>query len=238
MSANHLNEMIMQQTQPPPEVTLPNAETGKKVTRDTSTFVYMGFPRRTFDKNPAFTYSGRQIVESSVSFVCPRCHNRTLEIPTSCCVCGLQLNSSSHIARSHHHLFPVPNFSEFHNDHDSVTSITSTNGHDSTKSSLATANGSLKLMKSANTMSLKFVKTTTSTIDTTKYSTSSSVQKYCSGCFFPFYDNDNQQNSFNHNSLQMQCPKCLKLFCVECDIFIHDSLHNCPGCNHQELLRS
>ena len=26
------------------------------------------------------------------------------------------------------------------------------------------------------------------------------------------------------------CPQCEHLFCMDCDIFIHDSLHSCPGC--------
>ena len=32
------------------------------------------------------------------------------------------------------------------------------------------------------------------------------------------------------NKMSLQCPRCENIFCVECDIFIHDSLHNCPGC--------
>lgn len=28
------------------------------------------------------------------------------------------------------------------------------------------------------------------------------------------------------------CPSCHSVFCVECDLFIHDSLHCCPCCIH------
>uniref|UniRef100_UPI003AAA29C2 general transcription factor IIH subunit 2 isoform X4 n=1 Tax=Centroberyx gerrardi TaxID=166262 RepID=UPI003AAA29C2 len=28
------------------------------------------------------------------------------------------------------------------------------------------------------------------------------------------------------------CPACRSVFCVECDLFIHDSLHCCPACIH------
>ncbi|CAG5917834.1 unnamed protein product [Menidia menidia] len=28
------------------------------------------------------------------------------------------------------------------------------------------------------------------------------------------------------------CPSCQGVFCTECDLFIHDSLHCCPGCIH------
>ncbi|KAJ2784992.1 hypothetical protein H4R18_000806 [Coemansia javaensis] len=27
-----------------------------------------------------------------------------------------------------------------------------------------------------------------------------------------------------------QCPACRHVFCLDCDIFIHETLHNCPGC--------
>ena len=26
------------------------------------------------------------------------------------------------------------------------------------------------------------------------------------------------------------CPQCRCLFCFDCDAYIHESLHNCPGC--------
>ena len=28
----------------------------------------------------------------------------------------------------------------------------------------------------------------------------------------------------------VRCPDCRSLYCFECDVFIHDTLHNCPGC--------
>jgi hypothetical protein len=31
-------------------------------------------------------------------------------------------------------------------------------------------------------------------------------------------------------SLQLRCPLCQWVFCIECDEFIHSQLHNCPGC--------
>ncbi|XP_078531420.1 general transcription factor IIH subunit 2 [Lissotriton helveticus] len=29
------------------------------------------------------------------------------------------------------------------------------------------------------------------------------------------------------------CPTCQHVFCIECDIFVHESLHCCPGCIHK-----
>jgi transcription initiation factor TFIIH subunit 2 len=28
-----------------------------------------------------------------------------------------------------------------------------------------------------------------------------------------------------------RCPECHKDFCSECDVFIHDVVHFCPGCD-------
>jgi transcription initiation factor TFIIH subunit 2 len=30
--------------------------------------------------------------------------------------------------------------------------------------------------------------------------------------------------------LALQCPECQRVFCLQCDAFIHKALHNCPGC--------
>lgn len=29
------------------------------------------------------------------------------------------------------------------------------------------------------------------------------------------------------------CTVCRNVFCVDCDVFVHDSLHCCPGCVHK-----
>ncbi len=31
-------------------------------------------------------------------------------------------------------------------------------------------------------------------------------------------------------NLVNRCGKCNHVFCIECDVYIHESLHNCPGC--------
>ncbi len=28
----------------------------------------------------------------------------------------------------------------------------------------------------------------------------------------------------------VRCPECKQLFCYDCDLYIHETLHNCPGC--------
>lgn len=168
---------------PPPEV--------RNRTMMTARFVYLGFPKRIYDAFPMCCYDGSKIdMQAGSSFQCPRCKVRNTQLPTQCRVCGLQLYSSSHIARSHHHMFPVPVFLEI---------------SDKSESSAALIQNGIKRKKFNNeTLEDQFIQ--------------------CTGCNVKIADNSDTP------SFHTACPKCQSAFCVECDIFIHDSLHNCPGC--------
>lgn len=49
----------------------------------------------------------------------------------------------------------------------------------------------------------------------------STTNQLCTGC---------QKEIIPGSNLFLKCQDCEKLFCVDCDSFIHDSLHNCPSC--------
>jgi transcription initiation factor TFIIH subunit 2 len=38
------------------------------------------------------------------------------------------------------------------------------------------------------------------------------------------------------SSLKFQCPVCQNCVCVNCDTYLHESLHNCPGCLSQPMV--
>jgi len=46
----------------------------------------------------------------SATFECPRCGARNCEVPAECAVCALRLLSAPALARTYHHIFPVPPF--------------------------------------------------------------------------------------------------------------------------------
>ncbi|XP_057955750.1 general transcription factor IIH subunit 2 [Malania oleifera] len=50
------------------------------------------------------------------------------------------------------------------------------------------------------------------------------LPRSCFGC------QQSLANPGNKPSLCVACPKCKQNFCLDCDIYIHESLHNCPGC--------
>ena len=98
-------------------------------------------------------------------YSCPRCKTRWCSLPVDCTVCKLPLVASPHLARSYHHLFPLPPF----------------NAVDQCPSS-----------------------------------------HLCFSC----------RKKFNQpiEKKRYQCPLCLYIFCYHCDTFVHETLHNCPGC--------
>ena len=72
----------------------------------------MGFPQRAADGPTAVAFVGPECLLQSGGFTCPRCKARVIDLPSTCHVCGLTLVSSSQLARSYHHLFPVKSFVE------------------------------------------------------------------------------------------------------------------------------
>lgn len=265
MDATHLSELLHQHTVPPPEV-----QQAESLVTD---FIYMGFPKRAFDPHSAFSFEGKRMKLSTNAYLCPRCSTRTTDIPTQCSVCHLQLNSSSHIARSHHHLFPVPNYVEYEVAVRSVAAVTATaagaggaaavgkglevvvaNSDKMTltlKGAAAGMQGKGKgqqqppssKQKEYIAVPMPITKEHAHSSEPTGKSAGSSavgagedeeggleggvqlsVEKgnvRCKGCLEPLC---------REGKLVLRCPDCRHFFCVECDLFVHDSLHNCPGC--------
>ena len=71
----------------------------------------MGFPDRASSTSIAFMEENQNRIGVG-GYVCPQCRTRVSEVPMTCPVCKLMLISSAHLARSYHHLFPVPLFQE------------------------------------------------------------------------------------------------------------------------------
>jgi transcription initiation factor TFIIH subunit 2 len=179
----HLNELLSNHITPPADL--------KSTISNFTDFIYMGFPKRQFETLSSFCYDGRDIIMTSTAYLCPRCHCHVSEIPSLCPICSLQLNSSSHIARSYHHLFPVTNYEE-----------------------IGEGGAGALLVGDAT-------RSTTMNHSATDPSQCVSLSLSCYGCL----------ESLSSSSLSMRCVHCQHSFCVDCDLFIHNSLHNCPGCD-------
>mmetsp|Transcript_7419 Transcript_7419/g.25091 ORF Transcript_7419/g.25091 Transcript_7419/m.25091 type:complete len:265 (-) Transcript_7419:38-832(-) len=168
-SEPHLHELLEKQLQPPPR-TAGTAE-------DEGDFFMVGFPERKLDQQPFFLLDGRDVCLSSVAHECPQCKALVADLPSRCPVCALQLNSSAHIARSYHHLFPVPAWED----------VGPPDAPAATPAAPAEASAA------------------------------------GGGCFACL-------RALSAGGGCYRCPACRELFCGECEAYVHDVLHNCPGC--------
>lgn len=62
----------------------------------------------------------------------------------------------------------------------------------------------------------------------------------CFGCLtaFPVVGKEQQQQKRAEGaseSSRYECPSCERHFCVDCDVFCHEVVHNCPGCTSGRL---
>ncbi|PLW49183.1 hypothetical protein PCASD_03032 [Puccinia coronata f. sp. avenae] len=118
LNEHHFKELLFEAISPPPIAksnSNGNSTSGGKA--QGASLIQMGFPNK-------ITHDDHQVDSSTHSFcachsklqptgfICPRCGAKNCEIPTNCCVCGLTIVSSPHLARSYRHLFPVGNWTE------------------------------------------------------------------------------------------------------------------------------
>lgn len=54
---------------------------------------------------------------------------------------------------------------------------------------------------------------------------------YCYGCLLRFPDGTEDTDSVRTSS-RYRCTRCASHFCIDCDVFVHEVLHNCPGCEN------
>ena len=95
LTAAHGRELLAMHVRPPLDARDPSAPVA---------LVTTGFPLALSSALPCACHGqpGR--------FTCPKCSSVACALPSTCHVCALPLVSSSHLARSYRHLFPVPSF--------------------------------------------------------------------------------------------------------------------------------
>ncbi|XP_039271856.2 general transcription factor IIH subunit 2-like [Styela clava] len=161
LDESHFLDLLRDHIPPPPSSS-----------RVESSLIKMGFPQHI----PSGQTEKISMCMSSKKFsiggyYCPQCQAKYSELPVECVICNLTLVSAPHLARSYHHLFPLPEYNEQTYD---------------------------------NRNTEKFAPT-------------------CFSCLLSF--NQNPSAATIHS-----CNRCKESFCIDCNLFIHESLHCCPGC--------
>ncbi|KAL2263109.1 hypothetical protein VTK26DRAFT_8192 [Humicola hyalothermophila] len=229
----HFRELFLAATTPPAT----HSTSSEQQQSNQASLLMMGFPSRTFAQGPptstaaaAPTNPGQPTRSQAnpASFVslcachnrpsregyaCTRCRAKVCRLPAECPACGLTLILSTHLARSYHHLFPLRGWVE------------------------------VSWREAAQALDRDPV-----------------AAAACHACLAPFPDvpplntnNNNNNNNSNSNSKEKgaaaaaaaaaasraagvsesgryKCLVCGKHFCIDCDVFAHEVIHNCPGC--------
>ncbi|QLG70573.1 hypothetical protein HG535_0A05140 [Zygotorulaspora mrakii] len=58
----------------------------------------------------------------------------------------------------------------------------------------------------------------------------------CFSCQLKFPTIKNYKTGELLTSSRYRCENCHKDFCIDCDVFIHETLHNCPGCESEPVI--
>ncbi|KAG6009243.1 hypothetical protein E4U21_002847 [Claviceps maximensis] len=183
------------------------ASTTPPVTRtkeqNTASLLMMGFPSRTLAQSGTISLCACHSKPIREGYVCTRCSARVCRLPAECPACGLTLILSTHLARSYHHLFPLRNWVEvsWRDARRSVACFSCLCPFpDVPKDKRATVNVGEK------------------TKDDAAPSRQSVKPKAKGG------------GGGVSESGRYACQVCGHHFCIDCDVFAHEIIHNCPGC--------
>jgi transcription initiation factor TFIIH subunit 2 len=185
--------------------------------------IQMGFPTRTSSDVAEIVHATREkTILARTAYTCPQCQAKNSDLPVACAVCSLKLVLAPHLARSFHHLFPVPPFVDC-----------------PVQNSLAQDErnvGSAPVVPSAPTSSVAN-DTMLELLNTKLLISSQDDDQCCFACLRPFGAGASEisppqgkKPAAAEEFLRFQCPDCTNCFCLDCDAFLHETLHNCPGC--------
>ena len=210
----HYRELLMRATTPPPTAASSTTTTvnGTQQQPDViggSTLLSMGFPSRITDRLPSLCACHSR--PTSGGYLCSRCRAKVCALPSKCPCCGLTLILSTHLARSYHHLFPLRNWKE-------VSWQRAARRPETVACfSCLAAFPPLQLLKRAD-----------SGVDGAREVPPPPDGRGKVG------KREKRKEIGVSESGRYECETCHSFFCIDCDVFCHDVVHNCPGCQSRE----
>lgn len=187
-----------------------------------ASLLMMGFPSRTLAPKDNVSFCACHHRPTREGYACTRCRAKVCRLPADCPVCGLTLVLSTHLARSYHHLFPLRGWVEVSWAQAAAHRLTAcfaclapfpavpasallTEGKG--KGNAATAEG-------GNTER-----------GTAAASSAGKANSEAKGGVPP-----EAKTAGVSESGRYACTVCGNHFCIDCDVFAHEMIHNCPGC--------
>ena len=185
--------------------------THESANKTTSSLLMMGFPSRTVEDHPSLCACHTR--PSRSGYLCTRCNAKVCTLPSECPVCSLTLILSTHLARSYHHLFPLVNWVE----------VPWSKAH---RSSACFA--CLKPFPAVP----KGSKSSTSIHQNNLVALSTNPR-----ASHPTGSKPGAPPPATSTS-RYECPVCRRHFCIDCDLFAHEVVHNCSGCQSVRMQTS
>ncbi|KAG7339535.1 transcription factor ssl1 [Nitzschia inconspicua] len=230
LDKGHMRDWMLEQCVPPPALRREWMEHGCEM-------VQMGFPTRTKSDIPVLVHATKDTkLITRTSYTCPQCLAKIQELPADCVVCGLKLVLSPHLARTFHHLFPVAPFSEYipppTASIDDGTNKDSNNPQ-TTSSAVAAVSAppALAALSSSTAKSAAKQQQKKRLDSKLRLAAPNDDRNSCFACLrMVGIPNNEDGGDAGEEELRFCCPECRNIFCVNCDSYLHETLHNCPGC--------
>ncbi|KAF1810013.1 TFIIH basal transcription factor complex, subunit SSL1 [Eremomyces bilateralis CBS 781.70] len=211
----HLRDLLMSTTTPPAirsGATEGTAEDGAAGPVGAS-LLCMGFPSRTITDAPSLCACHGTL--SRGGYTCSRCKAKLCSLPATCPACGLTLILSTHLARSYHHLFPLRNW------------IAVTWKRAREKGTVQCAGCLIKFPTIPMGAGVDDVGG--SRRDKGKGREDEVMENGGESQEERERDQLSKELGASESS-RYECEACEGHFCIDCDIFSHEQMHNCPGC--------
>lgn len=212
LNEQHYRDLLMRATTPP-TTTSSSADSGVK-----SSLLMMGFPSRIVDPSPTLCACHSRPTRGG--YLCSRCSSKVCSLPTQCPTCGLTLILSTHLARSYHHLFPLRNWREVSWSKASASDQSCCFGCQAPfpdrPASTHKHQSSISDGQNHDRMGLG-----------TTRGQPRAPKILSKAAHAPSKDGVSESGRY-------ECETCGRFFCIDCDVFAHEVVHNCPGCQSRE----
>ncbi|AEO61641.1 hypothetical protein MYCTH_2311995 [Thermothelomyces thermophilus ATCC 42464] len=239
----HFRELFLAATTPPVTQSTPpppgagdgtnnnnNSQQQSQQSQQASLLI-MGFPSRALASKDHVSLCACHNRPTREGYACTRCRTKVCRLPAECPVCGLTLVLSTHLARSYHHLFPLRgwvavSWAEAARAKSGVCfaclapfppvppTATAGGGGGAGAGGAGAGAGGTSLDDKADGKKKKTSKSAAGP-GSGEAKTPAAAVVAAAGV---------------SESGRYACPVCGNHFCIDCDVFAHEMIHNCPGC--------
>ncbi|CAK7564216.1 MAG: hypothetical protein SEPTF4163_002103 [Sporothrix epigloea] len=231
----HFRELVLAATTPP--VTQAASSGGSTTSQSNpASLLMMGFPSRAIADTHIAGGGGLSVCACHnkpvrEGYACTRCRTKVCRLPAECPACGLTLILSTHLARSYHHLFPLRNWVVV----PWVAAAVAVRDRGTTACYACLAPfpdlPPLEKLRELEAQARGGQKTgardaSGTSVVSRQDGGASAVSTAANG---PAAALSSQLKGVSESS-RYACEVCGNHFCIDCDVFAHEVVHNCPGC--------